>query len=491
MIRNPGPADSMETTVALDMMGHIDGPRLSGYDTYAVELSEGVVELRALLTYTDGMLFLTLFGPDGYRGTVMEPDARGRVTLDALCGAESASPGMIAGAIEPGTWRIVIDHGPDLERIDYRLLVLYRKAQSSMSAAPSSQLAVPDAHVLNKQAGWYQGELHAHSRESDGKQPPAIVARAAEAAGLDFISLTDHFAMSGWHHMRSSLTGRTLLIRGCEITSRLGHANMHGIRKPINPCVDDEGWTMNDAADEIHSQGGIIGVNHPFAAVLGWRNEGFDWDKADVMEVIHALDRPNNNLQLALWDHHLRSGRRIVGVGGTDSHDPEVGRHRLGNLVTWVYAEELSEPGVISGIRRGRVFVSYGPFVEFEIAAAGMTYGMWETAPISEGPIDIRVRVTCATPVRVFVLKNGMPFTFGWVTPDQPHTEDQDAATSPVTAASGSAEYHVSDTPTQTSYYRVEIHGVFEDAENASTRKAAGWRDYRSLLAVTNPIFVG
>lgn len=482
MIRSSGPNESTDATVALDTVGHIDGPRLTEYDTYEIDLPKGATELRALLTYTDGMLFLTVFGPNGYRGTVMEPDAHGRVTLDALCSTDSASPGIIAGTPEPGVWRIVIDHGPDLERIDYRLLVLYKPAKPLALGTAPRPLAIPDAHVLNQDPGWYRGELHAHSRESDGKQPPSVVAHAAEEAGLDFISLTDHFAMSGWYHMRRALTGRTLLIRGCEITSRLGHANMHGITTPINPCVDGTGWTINDAADEIHSQAGIIGVNHPFAAVLGWRNESFDWDKADVMEVIHALDRPNNNLQLALWDHHLRSGRRLIGIGGSDSHDPAVGRHRLGDLVTWVYAEELSEQGIIAGIRRGRVFVSYGPFVEFDITVAGETYGLWDSAPASDVPIDIRVRVSHGTPVRVFVLKNGMPFSFAWVSSD---------TAAHIKTGIGGAEYHVTDTPSQPAYYRVEIHGQFADTENAFTGKAAGWRDYRSLLAVTNPIFVG
>ncbi|MFP4210889.1 MAG: CehA/McbA family metallohydrolase [Alkalispirochaeta sp.] len=473
------PAPGTRGVIALDTIGHIAGPRLSGYDTYEVTLPRGVTEVRALLTYTDGMLFLTVFGPDGYRGTVMNPDARGRVTLDALCRADTASPGVIAGTIEKGVWRFVIDHGPDLEEIDYRLLVLYTEEPATddgVSVEPALVAkAVPEEHMISRGRGWYRGELHAHSIESDGKQPASVVAAIAEEVGLDFISLTDHFAMSGWYHMRRALTGRTLLIRGCEITSRLGHANVHGITSPIDPCVDGPGWTINDAADEVHRQGGIFGINHPFAAVLGWRNEDLDWDKVDVMEVIHGLDRPNNNLQLALWDHHLRVGRRIVGVGGTDSHDPGVGRHRLGRLVTWVDADELSEGGIIEGIRRGRVIVSWGPFVEFEIMTNDGTWGMWETLPVGTDPVTIRVQVTTDSPLRVFVLKNGMPLTYGWVTP----------------SSSGTAEYTAFDTPRYPGYYRVEIHGPFEDADDASTRKAAGWRDYRSLLAVTNPILVG
>ena len=91
-----------------------------------------------------------------------------------------------------------------------------------------------------------------------------------------------------------------------------------------------------------------ICVNHAFSGYLGWRTEDFDWDKVDLLEVYHNLEGPNNNMLLGLWDHHLRLGRRIVGVGGVDSHDQFVGLHTLGQVVTRVYTDELSERGIIA-----------------------------------------------------------------------------------------------------------------------------------------------
>ncbi|MDX2342097.1 PHP domain-containing protein [Micrococcus sp. NPDC078436] len=41
-------------------------------------------------------------------------------------------------------------------------------------------------------------DLHTHSTESDGTQPPADVVRAAARAGLDGLALTDHDTASGW-----------------------------------------------------------------------------------------------------------------------------------------------------------------------------------------------------------------------------------------------------------------------------------------------------
>lgn len=469
-------ADSVEQDerVLLNVTGRVDELKLFGYIEHRFQVPDAPSEIRAYLTYEESALFLTLFGPGGYRGTVMKPDSGGRVTLDAVCASESASPGIVAGTIEPGEWRAVIDYGPMVRPTEYQLVVLCRTGESSRRIAP----AVPTAHELHHEPGWYRGELHAHSAESDGRKPAATVAAAAETAELDFISLTDHWTVSGWHHMRRALSGNTLLIRGCEITSRRGHANVHGIGQPLDPCVDGPGWTMNNLADAVHEQGGVFCVNHAFSGALGWRTEEFDWNKADAMEVIHGQEGPGNNLQLSLWDHHLRLGRRIVGVAGTDSHYPTEGTHRLGRLVNWVYSEALTERAVIEGIMRGRVVASFGPFAELTIEAGDRKAAMGETLSVVHNGVHeltLTVNMRLSEPVRVFVLKNGMPLESTWVSPDE----------------YGAASYGLTDAPMAPCYYRVELHSAAPDSKQSggSSRRTLIQRDYRSLLAVTNPVF--
>lgn len=476
-----------EQYVCLEAAGRIEGPKLYGYEEFEIDLPPGAHELRVLLCYEGDKLYVSLFGPQGYRGTVMDPDATGEVTLEAVCAADHASPGIIAGPLETGRWRALIDHGPDLTGSDYRLQISYLDAGETGAAVTRGHKAVPSSHELNRTSGWYRGELHLHSSESDGKASAAEVARAVEEIGLDFASLTDHYTVSGWHHMRQALTGRTLLIRGCEVTSRRGHANLHGVSEPIDPHADRAEWTLRDVAAAVHAQGGLFCVNHPFSGVLGWRAEEVPWDEIDAMEVVHALSGPGNNLQLGLWDHHLRLGRKIVGIAGTDSHHPERGAHSLGRLTNWVYADSLTERGLIAGIRAGRVLATYGPFVEFSAVAGprpgdwndgltGPRYGLWDQVPPAQAAdgLSLEVRVRHHEAVRVFVLKDGLPFSHSWVSP----------------AADGTAVYTAHDRPSAGCYYRVEIHGAFPDQDQASW-KVNGWRDYRSLLAVTNPIFVG
>ena len=467
------------STVLLDLTDRVHAATETGYEDHDFLVPSGTQTLRIYLTYCDAMLFLAVLGPDGFRGSTMRPGLRGRVTLEMMISTTEASPGCIPGPVPEGQWRLRIDHDVNHADTEYHVIAVAFPDSSTrtIGLGPVPDIApIPPEHRISVESGWYRGELHAHSRHSDGTSSPAVVAAAAEAAELDYISLTDHNTVSGWSSMRQALTGRTLLIRGCEVTSRRGHANVHGLGGPIDIFADRPDYGMNELADEVHQRGGIFCVNHAFSGDLGWRVEEFDWDKADLMEVLHALEGPHNNNQLALWDHHLLVGRRIVGVAGTDSHHPTEGAHALGALTTNVYCDELTESGLIDGLRRGMVVATYGPRVGFEAGDGTRTRTMWERLP-DLASVELTVRIEYTEPVRVFVLKNGYPFAHRYV--DIP----------------GEHFCVVSDTPRASCYYRVEVHRVLPshgpEAQGVPERVLRSRRDYRSVLAVTNPIFVG
>lgn len=474
------PAERTRTTasVLLDTRGMTRGGTEPGYGEHEFHVPEGAGELRLYLTYTDAMLFVSLLDPKGFRGSVMRPGVQGRVTLSMAIGRTEASPGALPGPLQPGLWQVLVDYGEDCARTEYHLLVVASEGGEVYTDARPGEdvrsVAIPQAHEINHSPGWYRGELHSHTDHSDGKASAGSVAQAAEASDLDFISLTDHYTVSGWTPMRAALTGRTLLIRGCEVTSRRGHANLHGLDGPADIFVDRPGHSMNRLADEIHGRGGLFCVNHAFSGDLGWRIEEFDWSKADMMEVLHALEGPHNNGQLALWDHHLRLGRRLIGVAGTDSHHPTAGAHALGRLTSRVYCDELSERGVLDGLRRGLVVATFGPDVRLAATDGRFTAQMWESLPASDREIELQVAVTHELPVRVFLLKNGYPCS------------QRDLATP------GETSCVFRDTPRAPCYYRVEVHGEFPgESGDAPAWITRSRRDYRSVLAVTNPVLLG
>jgi len=62
-------------------------------------------------------------------------------------------------------------------------------------------------------------DLHTHSNVSDGTDGPADLMRAAAAAGLDVIALTDHDGTAGWDAAAAALPAGLTLLPGIELSA--------------------------------------------------------------------------------------------------------------------------------------------------------------------------------------------------------------------------------------------------------------------------------
>jgi predicted metal-dependent phosphoesterase TrpH len=71
-------------------------------------------------------------------------------------------------------------------------------------------------------------DLHTHSRASDGTESPGELVRAAAAAGLDVVALTDHDTAEGWPEAeRAAREIGIELVRGMEISARHDGHGVH------------------------------------------------------------------------------------------------------------------------------------------------------------------------------------------------------------------------------------------------------------------------
>jgi hypothetical protein len=339
----------------------------------------------------------------------MQPGAQGDIDLVLWVAADDASHGGIPGPLPAGQWYAQIDVERTGETADYLLMVDAEFGEQR----PAATLSYPDRYVSCAAPGWYRGELHAHSWESDGKTSVADVFTAAKRLGLDYLALTDHFTTSGYRHLAMLHSPELALIRSLELTGHAGHANLHGLHHWHDVYVDGrDDWDINHLAQQVREEGGLFCINHSFAADLGWRYHAFNWQLADLLEVYHAHEGPGNLLQIGLWDELLRGGQRIVGVAATDSHDPYAGRHCLGQVVTAIYAQELSEQGLLAGLRSGRVYGSRGPQLEFTArttAEPEHTVYMGDALrlPAAQFRVELANR---HYPWRLHILKNGFHF---------------------------------------------------------------------------------
>jgi hypothetical protein len=78
--------------------------------------------------------------------------------------------------------------------------------------------------------------MHCHSTASDGSCRPAEVMRAARAAGLDAVALTDHDTVAGHDEARNSLPPGLTLVPGMELSCRLDGHSVHMLAYLFDPA---------------------------------------------------------------------------------------------------------------------------------------------------------------------------------------------------------------------------------------------------------------
>ncbi len=93
-------------------------------------------------------------------------------------------------------------------------------------------------------------DLHAHSSVSDGTETPTQLVRAAVAAGLGTVAITDHDSTAGWLEAFAAADGTGLtVIPGMELSTNYGPASVHVLAylfDPINAEIVAETARIRD-----------------------------------------------------------------------------------------------------------------------------------------------------------------------------------------------------------------------------------------------------
>ena len=83
-------------------------------------------------------------------------------------------------------------------------------------------------------------DLHTHSAVSDGTETPTQLIRAAVAAGLGTVALTDHDSTAGWQEAFTAAEGTGLtVIPGMELSTNYGPASVHMLAYLFDPLNAD------------------------------------------------------------------------------------------------------------------------------------------------------------------------------------------------------------------------------------------------------------
>jgi hypothetical protein len=362
----------------------------------------GVQRIRVTTSHSDfgvsaaarNVLDLGIFGPTGYdlgnaagfRG--WSGGARDGFVISST----DATPGYLSGPIEPGVWAVAL--GPVVLSpwgMAWEVHVTMERGEPVAEGDPAVA-SPPTPSVCG--ARWYRGDLHLHTVHSDGQRDPDELASAARAGGLDFIVSTDHNTNSANRAWPACRTGGLLVIPGEEVTTRHGHWLAVGLSP--HDWVD---WRYGPSdgvfprfAAEVREAGGLVVAAHPAVPLPGSAWE-FGFDHVDALEVWNGRWNIDDELSLRIWQGLLRQGRRIVAVGGSDSH----GEHQpVGSPQTVVHAGELSVPAIVDGLRCGRSYLARSCDVALELTASGgdRVAGPGQTLRV---PPDATVTVTAVS----------------------------------------------------------------------------------------------
>lgn len=134
------------------------------------------------------------------------------------------------------------------------------------------------------------------------------------------------------------------------------------------------------------------------------------------VEVVDGALRDGSLDGRAFWARLLNRGHRLTAVGGSDEHTVDAPLDQnLGTPATVVFARELSEAGIVEGLKSGRVYIRTqhprGPALEFSAESGGAVYQMGDTIPAAPpGGVTLQVELRAADGQSVEWMRNGEPF---------------------------------------------------------------------------------
>ncbi len=206
-----------------------------------------------------------------------------------------------------------------------------------------------------------RGNLHCHSKRSDGADEPQAVIDAYRHAGYDFLMLSDHDCHATVSQLAGYDAAGMTLIPGCEISRDGPHMLQVGGTRAAVPRDDRQAVIAEIAAD-----GGLAIMNHPnglYPESGHCPQEQLDALKGYAgIEVFNALigELAGSAYAFDRWDRLLSARRRVWGYANDDAHAV---RH-IGQGWMVVFADTRAPADIIRALGTGRFYGSSGVAID-------------------------------------------------------------------------------------------------------------------------------
>lgn len=209
---------------------------------------------------------------------------------------------------------------------------------------------------------FFKGNLHLHTRNSDGALSPEDVEKRYQGLGYDFIAVTDHWKRTADTHYYKNM----LVIPGIEVDFFLVNQVVHivgiGVDEGIGQ-LEKARFGPQSAVNRIIKGGGQAILAHP-AWSLNTPDTIAGLQHIAAAEIYNAVSSPpfsgDRADSMTLLDTVAAGGRLINTVASDDAHY-YVGDE--GQAFIRIQAEELTQPSVMEAFVQGRYHASCGPSI--------------------------------------------------------------------------------------------------------------------------------
>ncbi len=472
---------SREAQGTIILSGHItrEDKRSGDYRNLSFEVSPGIVRFDVQYDYTrtrfceskaghENVLDIGIFSPGAFDNQHVFRGWSGGARSEFFIGLDDATPGYLSGPLTAGIWTIVLG----LYRIgdtgcDYTVTVMFTVGDEVFVLEETARDRIPDG--VSGGSVWFVGDLQSHTHHSDAEASVEEIAAVARRRGLDFLAVTDHNTVSHHPELERFSSGDLLLLPGMEVTTYYGHANIWGLRDWVDFRYR-ESKEIPRVIQAAHAQDALISINHPHTD-CSWE---YGWvDGFDAIEVWQGLWNADNLAAVQWWDELLSEGKRIVGVGGSDRHQPRHYDphfpHQVGTPATRVRASRLSTDAILTGIRAGHVTIAAepgGPWISLRVIRGdGVRADIGDELTVYAGEeLTVDCSIQGANNNTLELVSAGEVIEYRTVTSDNWHTQ---------------FSLHVN----RTTYLRAQLH--------TGSEEAARERDsYPLFRALTNPIYI-
>lgn len=218
-------------------------------------------------------------------------------------------------------------------------------AATATIAARADVKAVPIVQARRRALAF--ADFHTHNRFSrDSILSEDRFIRVALERGLTHVAVTNHNNVEGAIAVRDRAAAlgvdeRLTVIIGEEVSTSDGEVVGIFLQRTIPP-----GLTAEQTADEIHAQGGLVSIPHPFdpfrsSHIRAGPLEGLaDAGKIDMIEVF------NSRVTFSRHNEHageFAARHRIPGIACSDSHSAFEVAMSFNALLAFETADELRE----------------------------------------------------------------------------------------------------------------------------------------------------